>query len=735
MATSREPGPVPPVPAGPGELVCENGPQPGSRRALVFPFTLIGQAPNCDIRIAASGVSPHHCAIVLGPAGLMIRDLSSPSGTIVNGEAVGMKVVNDGDIISVGPFQFRLSIATSSDQVLPEAVPTEREADRIQNAIVEAQQAALTEQEGILLQREQMLNAQEQQLAWRLDSKRERLMLTRDEARKALAALDLARVAFENRVVNVMRAAAESRKELRGLAWQLQQDRSRLVSLRQRLKLRWHRQWRQEREQIRAEAARLTVGQDAIQAEKLHLAEMHIRLNAEIEIGRRSLEEARDEVRRERNHLIEQSRLVRERERRLEQSRQELNADAASLQHRRDLLTSESAGLEERIHGQRQTLQEREQDLARLEYLSRRLGSVHLGEAEEAAPEQEKPGREAAQQNMAMVSAQASQREIAKLDGLRIQLADQRGVLVEEFDRLAKSHENWLSEQLAVTAELECRRNLVESLEQDLLRREVLLRGAELQLCSRNNEATDNQLSLQAERSRLAAAEAEWDGRRTRLLAELCGRERDAESQLESVIDLRETWNNRRRRQVTWLLSRRTACENDRKHYAALGEELLRANERLAADRQAVAEKALALEQYRQEYIERSNRPVAAANRIKKLCRRWERYFKLAKASLAREQRRAGEEKRRLEERASEHKQHADSLAAREIELGSKESLREVQHHLVETEMATLRQESQTLTKQQTLYEDQLRKTHEELDRVTGMLLDTDDSSPARRAA
>src|SRR5439155_7021877 len=52
-----------------GELVVRNGKRKGARLPLRAPVTVIGSADGCDVRLAADGLGPVHCAVVLAPDG------------------------------------------------------------------------------------------------------------------------------------------------------------------------------------------------------------------------------------------------------------------------------------------------------------------------------------------------------------------------------------------------------------------------------------------------------------------------------------------------------------------------------------------------------------------------------------------------------------------------------------------------------------------------------------------
>src|SRR5438477_9488337 len=93
-----------PAPAA-GELIVQNGRQAGASRSLHTPLTLIGRASGCDVRLNVDSVHPLHCALLPGPAGLVLRDLDSLTGTFVNDQRVASCLLRDGDVLGVGPFK------------------------------------------------------------------------------------------------------------------------------------------------------------------------------------------------------------------------------------------------------------------------------------------------------------------------------------------------------------------------------------------------------------------------------------------------------------------------------------------------------------------------------------------------------------------------------------------------------------------------------------------------------
>ncbi len=92
----------------------------------------IGRSSDCVVQLPNNpghlDVSRHHCAIVVDPPFVRVRDLGSKNGTYVNGEIVGKRaqsspagddteltiperILDDGDEIRVGGTLFRVRIA------------------------------------------------------------------------------------------------------------------------------------------------------------------------------------------------------------------------------------------------------------------------------------------------------------------------------------------------------------------------------------------------------------------------------------------------------------------------------------------------------------------------------------------------------------------------------------------------------------------------------------------------
>ena len=75
---------------------------------LPLPF-IIGRGRDANLKIKDEAVSRRHVMIAMTDGGLVVRDLSSTNGTLLNGHEVAYGHLNTGDIIAAGPVTFRVS--------------------------------------------------------------------------------------------------------------------------------------------------------------------------------------------------------------------------------------------------------------------------------------------------------------------------------------------------------------------------------------------------------------------------------------------------------------------------------------------------------------------------------------------------------------------------------------------------------------------------------------------------
>lgn len=93
-------------------LVVEQGKQAGLEIPLRGSEFFIGRDPRCQLKPASDLVSKLHCCIAMGTQVVTVRDLGSTNGTFVNGDRIEKPTrMANGDILKIGPLQFRLSVA------------------------------------------------------------------------------------------------------------------------------------------------------------------------------------------------------------------------------------------------------------------------------------------------------------------------------------------------------------------------------------------------------------------------------------------------------------------------------------------------------------------------------------------------------------------------------------------------------------------------------------------------
>jgi chromosome segregation ATPase len=84
--------------------------------------TRIGRAPGCELQVDSNSVSRHHALVLVGPRDVIIEDLNSTNGVVVNGRKVTRQLLTDGDLISIGEVQFRYAAKPANRSAEPRAV-------------------------------------------------------------------------------------------------------------------------------------------------------------------------------------------------------------------------------------------------------------------------------------------------------------------------------------------------------------------------------------------------------------------------------------------------------------------------------------------------------------------------------------------------------------------------------------------------------------------------------------
>jgi predicted component of type VI protein secretion system len=104
--------------------------------------TTVGRQDDCQFRIASSQVSRKHCQLYESQGQLVIKDLGSSNGTIVNGKKVSdQQILAPGDELRIGPVKFRIEkldgprvAGPPADTAIPEAVAVVGDAVPVEQA-------------------------------------------------------------------------------------------------------------------------------------------------------------------------------------------------------------------------------------------------------------------------------------------------------------------------------------------------------------------------------------------------------------------------------------------------------------------------------------------------------------------------------------------------------------------------------------------------------------------------
>jgi CheY-like chemotaxis protein len=95
---------------------------PAIVRPTRFPC-LIGRGNDCDLRLFDPALSRHHCRLVWRDDRLLIEDLDSRNGTLVNGEKVKEpRVLVEGDSLAVGASVFAVRLHAGLNVGVPRRV-------------------------------------------------------------------------------------------------------------------------------------------------------------------------------------------------------------------------------------------------------------------------------------------------------------------------------------------------------------------------------------------------------------------------------------------------------------------------------------------------------------------------------------------------------------------------------------------------------------------------------------
>jgi pSer/pThr/pTyr-binding forkhead associated (FHA) protein len=316
------------------------------------------------------------------------------------------------------------------------------------------------------------------------------------------------------------------------------------------------------------------------------------------------------------------------------------------------------------------------------------------------------------------------QQRLAHLEKLSGELADERLHLVEQCQRLVTAQHHWQQERDTAAAELEELGKRLQAREAEIGQRDKALHIAEERQRQLHEQAAALQRHLEAWQARVTARETTWESDRDRLLFDVSSKEKLAELRLKAIGQLHERWLRRRRREIQWIQGERTAYAKLRHEYAALRQDLLRRSAQLERDQRALAERALAVEQFQQECVASSAYPAAASRRLEKLRGHWASLTTKAQKTLNEQREALAKEAAELDQQFGRLKKQADKIAAQEAELSRQLSTWEHARLMANDEIEHVRINLQNSQAQRDRYEKQVNDLRDEVERLARLLLD-----------
>ncbi len=109
-------------------LKVTSGKHAGQKLRIPAPKFLIGRGEDCQLRPNSDSVSRHHCVLLVGADGAVVRDLGSRNGTFVNDERITSdRPLVAGDRLTIGQLKFEVVLK-------PSLVPAPKSVDVIKTA-------------------------------------------------------------------------------------------------------------------------------------------------------------------------------------------------------------------------------------------------------------------------------------------------------------------------------------------------------------------------------------------------------------------------------------------------------------------------------------------------------------------------------------------------------------------------------------------------------------------------
>ena len=721
--------PAPP----PAELVVVNGRFSGVRRPLIGPLTLLGRADACEIRLHADGIQPLHAALVYGQEGFFLRDLTGEGGVLLNEQPAALTRLKHDDLIGIGSFRFRLHLTNPS--ALPDA-QIERDAVRVQAAAIAAQQSALNEEEMRLEQRRIALDKQEEQLAAHLEDRRGRLLQLQEQTREERETFEAARIVVEEEQAARAKELQAERDDVAVKDQRARLERQQLIKLRKRMLIHGKRVRKeqetalaQREKELTARENRLQRGAEKMAREHAALVEQRLRLNGELELGKRQLREQWQDLGIAQQHweaCLNQEHAERERRARDLDARATAVAEAERIWNERERsarlmladLHREGAGLEARIGSLREKLAQEEAAVEGLQGL------------------QPTQATQAAIPLVAVLPPAVTGPDRTELlQRVAGRLADQRARLLEQWQTLLRVQEEWRSEREQALIGLETAGRSLHEQEIRWQAREREIETIAAEGRQRQQALTQARHSLEGWQARLTARETAWEAERATLLSEVNGREEAAMLQLARLRNLARRREVQRAKEAEQLTADLTRCEDSRRQYVALWKECQQRRKELAHEQRNMAARELALENLRQEIVAAAPNAAAAERRMKQMRRRETLRIETREQGIETARQELTAESERLDELAEHLQGRQKDLVVRQEELVRQKAAWE--ERVSEAENAEQRQklEMQRLLTRCEEDERQVSVLRDQVEQLAGFLINEGDAVPANQAA
>ena len=88
-------------------IVVRGREQVGKCYTLDLAEMVIGRAADAQIRIEDDGVSRYHAKLTVTTTGVVLEDLKSKNGTLVNGNPIKKHILQNNDVIEIGKYTLK----------------------------------------------------------------------------------------------------------------------------------------------------------------------------------------------------------------------------------------------------------------------------------------------------------------------------------------------------------------------------------------------------------------------------------------------------------------------------------------------------------------------------------------------------------------------------------------------------------------------------------------------------